>query len=202
MRGKKPRADAPLKNLPADRQEQVIEWCGTPKSADCTGGYTFAREQLAADGVRVSLRALSEFWSWWHLEKDLALSQEVESQVRAATGNAKAAREAGEEMLLKLSLARQDPKLFTAAAMSIDQRRNLDLMEESGRTKAAQKNRQLGQKDKDQELAERKFQRDSCKLFLKWFDVDAAKKIATSGLSNTEKIEQLGLAMFGEDWKA
>ncbi|EDY16695.1 hypothetical protein CfE428DRAFT_5808 [Chthoniobacter flavus Ellin428] len=51
-------------------------------------------------------------------------------------------------------------------------------------------------------LARQKFQRDTCKLFLEWCDQEQAKKIVASGMSNSEKIEQLGLAMFGEDWNA
>lgn len=200
---RKIRSDAVLLNLPDTRQEQIIEWCDTPKTETTPGGFAHAREQLAADGLNVSLRALSDFYSSWHLQQDLQLSALVEKQVAMANpGKVKMAREAGEAMLLQLSLAKKDPELFTAAAMSMDQRRNLDLQEKSAETKAAQKNRSLDQKDEAQRLAERKYQRDSCKLFLKWFDAEAAKKIATSGLSNADKIEALGQQMFGKDWNA
>ena len=63
------------------------------------------------------------------------------------------------------------------------------------------------QKERDQELKaeqieinRQKFQRDTCKLFLKWFADQQAKTIATGPSSNTEKIEQLGQLMFGEEW--
>lgn len=154
---RKIRSDAVLLNLPDNRQEQIIEWCEAKKTGDCIGGFAFAREQLAADGINVSARALSDFYSDWHLRRDILQSKSVEAAVLAADPkDVQRARMAGEAMLLKLSLAKQDPKLFTAAGMSIDSRRNLDLKEESGKTKARQKDRQLAQKDTDLKLAERR----------------------------------------------
>lgn len=206
---RKPKSNAVLKNLPPERQEQIAEWCEKPNETNGdgnpvpkTGGLAYAQTQLANDGLRVSLSVLGDFYQWWRLQKDLEISFEREQIVLEKTGDAKKAREAGENLLMRLGLVSQDPKLIQAAAIMSDSRRALDLEEASGRTKAAQKDRSLSQKDEQIKLAERKFQRDTCALFLKWFDVEAAKKIATSGLSNKEKIDQLGLAMFGEDWNA
>ena len=207
-RSRKVRSNAVLLNLPPARQEPIIEWCDAPKSESgpdgrpCVGGYQFAREQLASDGLRVSLRALSDFYSAWHLEQDLEISFEREEQVLSKTGDAKKAREAGEALLMRLGLASQNAKLIVAAAQTSDNRRHLDLLEESGKTKADIAKAKLSQKDRDHALAVKKFQRESCKLFLKWFDQEAAKKIATGTGTNAEKIEQLGRAMFGEDWHA
>lgn len=58
----------------------------------------------------------------------------------------------------------------------------------------------LRQKDEALLIEKKKFQRTTCELFLKWFDEKSARDIAKSGLSNAEKIETLGKAMFGEDW--
>src|SRR5438128_9970022 len=73
----KARSDSPLKNLSEERQAQVIEWCNTPKKVAedgatvlCIGGHKHAKEQLAADGLKVSEGALSDFYSWWHLRRD------------------------------------------------------------------------------------------------------------------------------------
>jgi hypothetical protein len=66
---KKPRSDSKLKGLPEDRQEQIIAWTRMPKSQSSPGGLQLAREQLAADGIAVSLRALSEFVAWWELQR-------------------------------------------------------------------------------------------------------------------------------------
>lgn len=59
----------------------------------------------------------------------------------------------------------------------------------------------LEQRERIVRLAEKKFQRDTCALFLKWAKDDRAKKIIESRASNSEKIEQLGQAIFGEDWE-
>jgi hypothetical protein len=65
----KTRCDSPLRNLQEDRQQQIIAWCLEPKTEECSGGYQHAREQLAADGIKVSITALSEFYSWFKLRE-------------------------------------------------------------------------------------------------------------------------------------
>jgi hypothetical protein len=159
----KVRSDSLLKNLPEERQEQIMEWCNTPSRRDedgnvlaGTGGLAFARAQLAADGVKVSLKVLSEFFSWRQLKENLEISFDREEQVLEQTGDPKKAREACEHLLYRLSLATQDPALILAAAKVSDARRNLDLQEESGKTKARQKDAQIAQKDRDLALAERR----------------------------------------------
>lgn len=57
------------------------------------------------------------------------------------------------------------------------------------------------QRDEVIGLAKKKFQRDTCALFVKWSKDDRAKKILESRATNSEKIEQLGQAIFGEDWE-
>jgi len=50
-------------------------------------------------------------------------------------------------------------------------------------------------------LAQTKFQRETCELFVKWFADERAAQIADSkGVGTDEKVEQLGKLMFGEDW--
>lgn len=188
---RKVRSDAVLLNLPEERQEQIIEWCDTPKSESCAGGYEFAREQLAADGLKVSVRALSDFYSDWHLRRDLQTASNVEAAVRSANpGEAKLAREAGEAMLLKLSLARQDAKLFTAAACSIDSRERLDLDERSAKTKAEIAKAKIRQKDHDLRLAERRV------AVLEKKFADAKKTLSDPSLSISEREARMK-EMFG-----
>jgi len=151
----KPKSNAVLKTLPRERQEQIAEWCAQPNERDAdgkpipqSGGLAFAHARLAADGVKVSLSVVGEFWSWWRLEQDLEMSFAREEQVLAKTGDRRKAREAGESLLMRLGIARQDPELLTAAAKVADSRRSLDLQEETGKTKAQQKNRQIDQGEK------------------------------------------------------
>jgi hypothetical protein len=52
------------------------------------------------------------------------------------------------------------------------------------------------------DLAERKFQRQTCDLFKKWYaDKRAIDVVENPGLSADEKTNMLGQIMFGEDWK-
>lgn len=81
----------------------------------------------------------------------------------------------GQEVIQK-TLEGEDPKNRTAAA-------------------------RLLLKREDQKLDHARFQRETCKLFLEWFQNEQAKAIATSTETNSAKIEKLGQAMFGDSWR-
>lgn len=67
MSTNKPRADALLKNLPVERQDEI--WSRlTVKTAEWPDtSYKAVRKWLAADGLKVSQNALFEFYSWYPL---------------------------------------------------------------------------------------------------------------------------------------
>lgn len=67
MSEKKPRADALLKNLPVERQDEI--WSRlTVKTADWPDtSYQAVKKWLADDGLKVSQNALFEFFSWYPL---------------------------------------------------------------------------------------------------------------------------------------
>lgn len=50
-------------------------------------------------------------------------------------------------------------------------------------------------------LEQKKFQRLTCELFVKWFTDQRAVQAMTCATDNTQRIERLGQIMFGEDWK-
>jgi len=185
----KPRSDSPLKNLSEERQEQIIEWCNTPKSDACVGGHKFAKQQLAADGIKVSEGALSDFYSWWNLRRDFRRTDSLTSDF---------------EELLRKEFPTADPKriqdfgqtFFTMQAMAQRDSEEFRQMEYLRVAQNAQLTKQL-----DLELKTKVFQVKTCELFLEWFEDKRAKEIATSGATHSEKIEALGQAMFGEDWK-
>jgi hypothetical protein len=58
----------------------------------------------------------------------------------------------------------------------------------------------LEQKAQEIELHRAKFQRDTCELFVKWSADERAKSILDQPGDNSEKIQQLGKIMFGEEW--
>jgi hypothetical protein len=59
----------------------------------------------------------------------------------------------------------------------------------------------LKQRDQVITLAQKKFQRDTCALFLKWSKDKRAQDVVESRSNNAEKIESLGKLVFGEDWE-
>jgi hypothetical protein len=50
-------------------------------------------------------------------------------------------------------------------------------------------------------LDRQRFRRQTCELFIQWFEDQRAKDVLEGEWSNAEKIEQLGRQMFGEDWR-
>lgn len=64
-----------------------------------------------------------------------------------------------------------------------------------------QNDKRLEQKDRDIALAENRFQRDTCELFIKYAQDQKAIEIATSPLSNDAKINEMGKVLFGDLWQ-
>lgn len=158
---RKVRSDAKLLNLPPERQEQIADWCETPKSATCVGGFAFAREQLAADSFAVSERALSDFYSTWKLRRIMATADHAAKDAEQwfkdfDPADAERARQFGEFVFMSRAVREQDPKVFAAMTNSRDSRRMLEMKERFDSAKLAQKERQLAQKDKDLQLVERR----------------------------------------------
>lgn len=207
--GRKLRRDAVLKKLKGEPRRRVLEWL-EQDGEESTRQRIFSELGISSpkDATQpVSHQTLYDAVNYWAAEEITGEMMDFRDQQAALMaefnpGDAKLAREFGEFSLLQRANRAQDKDMFTAATMAADMRRKLDLEERSAKTKADIARIKIEQKTKDQQLAERKFQRDSAKLFLKWFEDETAKRIATSGASNSEKIEQLGLAMFGEDWKS
>ena len=59
----------------------------------------------------------------------------------------------------------------------------------------------VAQSQQTLELEQKKFQRLTCELFIKWYEDKRALEAVTSPADNSTKIERLGQIMFGEDWK-
>jgi len=89
------------------------------------------------------------------------------------------------------ALGEDDYKKFTPVLSVL-------LEAESLRLKAIE----VGQKGQTLDLLRQRYQRDTAKLFLKWYASQKAKDIADQPESGAdEKVERLGRLMFGEDWK-
>ncbi|MHB8520718.1 MAG: hypothetical protein ACYDH9_08160 [Limisphaerales bacterium] len=171
----KPRADSRLKTLQAKRQESIIEHMRDHKLPE-TAAW------LAADGLQTSSAALSEFWSWWHLQRQL--------EKNASTV---------ETLLHSLQVTRPDwtPDRVQAAGQAFFSALAMEQKDVKGWVLT----QKLGLERDQLALDQEKFQRETCALFLKWFADRQAKEIAAGTGTNSDKIERLGALMFGEDWK-
>lgn len=177
----KPRSDSKLKNLPEERQQQIVEWASTPKSETCVGGLKYAQQQLAADGIKVSLAALSGFLSWWELQQqfsaaDIAAKFVEEQMASFDPSNVERAAAAGQFVFTNLSLRHSDPKTFVAL-------QRLDLDKRTAATKAKLEERKLALAERRVKVAERK--------------LDQLKGILTDGDLTLEEREARMKAAFG-----
>lgn len=179
---KKPRSDSKLKNLPDDAQEKIMEWCKE--------GYEHARKQLAADGIRVSVRAIAEFYSWYRLQRRFSDASQRARHVEELLAQKDASlsperiRELGQVVFTMEALEEGDKKGYVELEY-------LQLARESAKTKAFNEREKLA-------LAREKFEVQSCERFLKWFKDRKAREIAESNLSNSEKIAALRAEYFAD----
>jgi hypothetical protein len=131
----KPRPQAKLKNLPAARQEEIVEWCETPKSPGCVGGQKYALEQIIAAGIDVCASTVSNFYNWYKLRRNFReaheLSKTVEELVLKVDPAAiERARALGEYTFIHSAISKEDPKLFQLVAGVSDDRRKIELREQ------------------------------------------------------------------------
>lgn len=166
---RKPNSNAVLKNLPEERQAIIAGWCAkendrdpeTDKPIAESGGLAHAQAQLAADGQRVSLAVLSEFFRWWKArqrhQRNLASMEQIRKLAQEfRPGDAQFARQAVEITLLAKAAESENPDDLALAAKIHDQRRSLDLSEKSAETRGRQGDAKIAQKDRDLQLAERR----------------------------------------------
>lgn len=203
---RKLRRDATLKKLEPAQRKLVLEWLEQD-------GEESARQRLfselhiaspqdpAKPVSRQTLYDAVNYWAAQEITDEMFSFRDAQEELfgQFRPGDAKLAREFGEFALLQRANKSQDKDLFTAATMAQDMRRSGDLKERELEAKIKGSALKFEQKEREMALAERKFQRDTARLFLKWFEDETAKRIATGSGTNSEKIEALGRAMF-PDW--
>lgn len=171
---KKARGDSKLKTLPPDRQATIAEYASGHTLADTVGW-------LRADGFTTSISALSEFLSWRRLAEQLRENESTVSQVLAdlkesdAGLSEEALEKAGQMFFSALAIQQQDSLTWKRAQ---DAKTRLELVRQSTL----------------------RLKRETCELFLTWWEDKRAREIASGGSTNAEKIERLGKLMFGEDF--
>jgi len=181
----KPRADSKLKTLPEDQQAQVFDWCAQD-------GYEAARQRCSAElGLSVSLRALSEFWHWFSLRRSFSAAEQ------AAT--------AAQELMLEFDPVSAERAaafgqfVFTQRAISASNSQEYAMLEGLRLDKETAKFKGEIEREK-LEVAKKRLHFMTCAKFLEWFKDERARQIADGSGTNSQKIEALGQAMFGEDW--
>lgn len=131
------------------------------------------------------------------LEEDEATAISLIDQVRADLPDITQAQldDIGQRTFTLLALRKRDPDRWLALKSARDKA-------ELEKQKLALRDRAENRHDGKLALETKKFQRETCELWLKWSEDQRAKDIASSPVTNSEKIEMLGQLMFGEDWKA
>jgi hypothetical protein len=182
----KARSDAKLKNLPEERQDAIAEHARDHSLADTVAW-------LKDDGLNTSTRALSEFLSWYGLRRRFQVCEQnslhlIELLKQKRPQMAESEREAwANEFFQMQAIDRNDPELYLAFA--------------SAKFKGELEKEKLRIKQETLDLSKAKFQRETCALFLTWWESKQARDVAASGATHSEKIDRLGQLMFGEDWK-
>jgi len=192
MNSRKPRTDSPLKTLPEERQGEIVEYMKAHSLPETVAW-------LRQDGLKTSRTALSDFWSWWHLSEqfrqDEVTTQSLLEQLKAEVPamSEEQLDELGQRTFSLLSIRNQNlggfVKVRSARSKAVLESEKLKLRERA----EERMTRALG-------LQQQKFQRETCSLFVKWFEDKRAREVVSGSGSNTDKIERLGELMFGEDW--
>lgn len=199
---KKPRSDSKLKGMTDEQQALIAEWVRVD-------GVEKAMERVRMDfGVEVSASTFYEFLSWLRMRQRFSRARERSEQVaemvkeRAPGLSSEKVRALAQDVFTLEALDSEDAKTFVAL-------QQLRLSEQIAETTALFEREKIEIRKAAEtrsrealELERQKFRRTTCELYLKWSEDEEAKRIAGSSATNSEKIEQLGLAMFGEDWNA
>ena len=186
--------DAKLKTLPAERQAAIWEHARDHKLQDVV---TWLRE----DGVATSLRGVSEFLSWYQLQEqfrdDESTTEQLLEQLKKEVPGLSDAQidELGQRTFSLLAIRRQDQAAFVEV-------RSARFKGEIEKEKLKLRERAEKRLGEGLELQRKKFQRETCEMFLQWAADARATRIASSTASNAEKIEKLGQLMFGDSWRS
>ena len=206
--GKKLRSEHYLDKLTASELGQLL--------VALSSSGTFAEQQPlcplrrggARDGEPPSIKTLCEIsqalrqvWMLNGLERNRLVT--AAAQKRCATLGLDAqltdavCQVVGEEALVQAAQNRVGDFSVKAAVVL--------MARQEGKLKAQaeqRKEKEFGLKEQALALDREKFQRETCDLFLKWVNSEKAKAIANSPASHADKLDQLYLAMFGEQRSA
>ncbi len=186
---KKKRSDSIIDGLPQNQRDQIEGWL-------CEDNLSYADAQaraLADLDVRLPLSGLVSFFQ--------------ECQQRRMLDRIAASRKNANEVVAQF---KENPADIYNALIGIvgqvafesgmkGEKMDAELV--FNMTKLVMNARKQTMEQQALDLEEKKFQRLTCELFLKWYGDKKVKDIIAGDDSNDSKTEQLGQRLFGEDWK-
>ena len=187
---RKPHARSVLKTLPADRQAAIFEHL-QQHTLEETEAW------LATQEVDTNRSSLSDFYAWYPLAAKLQSASQMGDAVKDILRELPELNldehqlsKAGQAIFESEALKAGDSKLYLSLRGLRQTDRSLDLAEESAKTKGRQKDLQIGQKDRDLKLAERRV------AVLEKKFTDAQKTLSDPKLSMPEREARMK-EMFG-----
>lgn len=196
---RKPDPRAKLKNLPPERQEEIFEYLRTHSAPE-------TQAWLAAAGVHVSPWSIKQFYHWYQLSTQFGHTAMVGKVVARLTRD-RPELKLNQEQLSNVSqaifeaqaLEKGDTKLFVVLRQLRQHDRSLDLQEQSRRTCAEQKERQLAQRERDLNAKDERWSwAASEKVYECAKDPKTRAIVDDSGLSRAEKIMAIRNAYFAD----
>jgi hypothetical protein len=187
---KKPRADAVLKTLPAERQAEIADYLRTHSLAETV-------EWLRQDGFQTGRTALSDFLSWYSLQsqfrEDEQTTDSILEQLKAAQPDLTDEKldELGQRTFSLLSIRRKDLKGFVTVRSAMTR---AQLEKEKLKLREKAESRLAGQA----KLARDKFEIEISTKMLSQALREQAERIANSNLSQADKIAAMRQAAFSD----
>lgn len=164
---RKARSDSQLKVLPEARQAELIAHMRAHSLAE-TAAYCRQAWNLAT-----SQTSLSDFFSWWHVTRSLVEAKTFTDRLKA-------------DLKTIPGLDLDDDKISRLGqrVFELEALKNKDASMFMGL-------RRLRQSEEDRSFEREKFRRETCELFLKWYQDERARRIADSDAPKQDKIKAL-----------
>lgn len=188
LAGRKLPEHALWEQLQRRAQPLALEFCSAFFNNEMT--YKKARKWLEDYGIKISVNALQGFYNSLDMRMRFA-----SLQAAASAETAKSVLPADIEAATKERIAQV---MFEMSFTNLGEAQKLQLIQIQQNAEGMKGNYELKKAKLD--LDRIKIQRTVIKNFLDWYEDKTAREIATSNLSQSDKIEKLGQAMFGEDW--
>ncbi len=190
---RKPNSTAVLKNLPEERQAEIFARCNL--SSKDGGGFAQVREWLKEDGITTSESALSLWYGWWPLRQqkhqDEQTTEELLDWLKAQMPELTEEQldDLGQRTFSLLAIRNKDLDGF----VSVRSARSKAIFEQAKINIRKQAEARLERKAA---LEREKFELEIAEKILSQALRDAAEKIATSDMSQADKIKAMRQAAF------